>query len=84
MVPIIYATAILEIYHDTFILQLDGSSDVDIVDLIKLLTHLPSIITTSSMNFTGLLHKYESVANQQDLPVVFLTVILVQVTYPNS
>ena len=46
--------------------------------------YLPSIIITSIINFTGFLHKYKAVSNQQDLPAVFLAVIRFQVTYPNS
>ena len=43
---ITYATSTLDIYHDTFILQLDGSSDIDITKSFKTLTSLPSIIST--------------------------------------
>ena len=84
MVLITYTTAILDIYHDTFILQLDGPSDVDIVNPVKMLTYLPFAITTSIINFTGTLHKYKPVPNWQDLPALFLAFILVQVTYLNS
>ena len=65
MAPITYATASLHIYLDTFILQLDGSSDIDIVNYFKTLTYLPSIITTSIMNLSGFLRKSNPVFNQQ-------------------
>ena len=77
-------TTIFDIYHDTFIQQLDDSSDVDIVNPVKNLTYLSSIITTSIIKFTGILHKYKPGSNRQELPDLFLAYILVQVTYPNS
>ena len=49
-----------------------------------MLTHLPSIITTSIIILTDSFHKYKPVPNRQDLPALFLTLILVQVTHPNS
>ena len=81
MVPITNTSAIPDIYLDIFILQLNGSSDVDIVNPFKLLTYLPSIITTSITNFTGFLHEYQPVFNQRDLPAVFIAPILVQVNH---
>ena len=55
-VTTIYAIVTLDIYHDTFNFQLDGSSDSEIVNSIKTLTYLQSIIITSIMNLSSLLH----------------------------
>ena len=65
IVTTIYATVTLGNYHDTLILQLDGSSDVEIVNSFKTLMYLQSIITASIMNLSSLLCKYNSVFNQQ-------------------
>ena len=74
-----------DIYYGTLNLQLDWiSSDVDIVDPFEILTHLPSIITTSIINFINAFHKYKPVPNREDLTALLLMLILVQVTHLNS
>ena len=49
-----------------------------------MLTHLPSIITTSITSSTDAIHKHKPVLSRQDLPTLLLTLTLVQVTHLNS
>ena len=63
--------------------QLDNLLFSSVLDF-EILTHLPSIITTSVMNFIDALHKHKPILNRQDLPTLPLTLILVQATHLNS